>query len=104
MVLSLPSALVFIMLVALRLLPPSMAVISYAAIIIFNIVFLLPISFEMQQLKNYVKNLSQGEVPGEGSIELSEKDAKEIVEADNAMHRFWEIGRASCRERLFRAV
>jgi len=89
LVLSLPSALVFIMLVALRLLPPSMAVISYAAIIIFNIVFLLPISFEMQQLKNYVKNLSQGEVPGEGSIELSEKDAKEIVEAVNAMHRFW---------------
>ena len=73
LVLSLPSALVFIMLVALRLLPPSMAVISYAAIIIFNIVFLLPISFEMQQLKNYVKNLSQGEVPGEGSIELSGK-------------------------------
>lgn len=89
LVLSLPSAMVFIMLVALRLLTPSMAVISYATIILFNVVFLLPISFELQQLKNYVKNVSQGGVPGEGSIELSEKDAKEIVEAVNAMHRFW---------------
>lgn len=81
--------MVFIMLVALRLLAPSMAVISYATIILFNVVFLLPITFELQQLKNYVKNVSRGEVPGEGSIELSEKDAKEIVEAVNAMHRFW---------------
>ena len=89
LVLSLPSAMVFIMLVALRLLAPSMAVISYATIILFNVVFLLPITFELQQLKNYVKNVSRGEVPGEGSIELSEKDAKEIVEAVNAMHRFW---------------
>ena len=84
LVLSLPSAMVFIMLVALRLLAPSMAVISYATIILFNVVFLLPITFELQQLKNYVKNVSRGEVPGEGSIELSEKDAKEIVEAVNA--------------------
>lgn len=47
--------MVFIMLVALRLLAPSMAVISYATIILFNVVFLLPITFELQQLKNYVK-------------------------------------------------
>ena len=40
LVLSLPSAMVFIMLVALRLLAPSMAVISYATIILFNVVFL----------------------------------------------------------------
>lgn len=88
LVLSFPPALVFIMLVALKMLAPSMAVISYATIILFNIVFLLPLSFEMQQLKNYVKGFAKGEIPN-GDIDLSEKDAKEIVEAVNSMHRFW---------------
>ena len=88
LVLSFPPALVFIMLVALKMLAPSMAVISYATIILFNIVFLLPLSFEMQQLKNYVKGVAKGEIPNDG-IDVSEKDAKEIVEAVNSMHRFW---------------
>ena len=88
LVLSFPPALVFIMLVTLKMLTPSMAVISYATIILFNIVFLLPLSFEMQQLKNYVKSFSAGQAP-DNDIDVSEKDAKEIVEAVNAMHRFW---------------
>ena len=88
LVLSFPPALVFIMLVALKMLTPSMAIISYATIIVFNIVFLLPLSFEMQQLKNYVKGFAKGEMPSD-EIDVSEKDAKEIVEAVNSMHRFW---------------
>lgn len=87
--LSLPSALVFIMLVALKLVTPSLAIISYATIILFNVVFLLPITFELQQVKHYIKNMSLGEDLDGSDLALSEKDAKEIVEAVNAMHRFW---------------
>ena len=43
--LSMPSALVFIMLVALKLLPAGIAVMAYASIILFNIVWLFPITF-----------------------------------------------------------
>lgn len=87
--LSLPSALVFIMLVALRLITPTLAVISYATIIFFNIVFLFPITFELQQLKKYITTLSRGEDFDEKLMTLSEKEAKEIVDAVNAMHQFW---------------
>lgn len=87
--LSLPSALVFIMLVALKLLPATLAVISYATIIMFNAIFLFPITFEMQQIKRYIVNLASGENAEEKNINLSEKDSQEIVNAVNAMHRFW---------------
>lgn len=87
--LSLPSALVFIMLVALKLITPTLAVISYATIIFFNIVFLFPITFELQQLKRYITTLSRGEDFDETLMTLSEKEAKEIVDAVNAMHQFW---------------
>ena len=87
--LSLPSALVFIMLVALKLITPSLAVISYATIIFFNIVFLFPITFELQQLKRYITTLSRGEDFDEKMMTLSEKEAKEIADAVNAMHQFW---------------
>ena len=89
LILSLPSVLVFTILVACKILPPLMAVISYATIILFNVAFLLPLSFELQKLKNYIKNISLGETLEEESIELSEKEAKDLVEAVNAMHRFW---------------
>ena len=72
--LSLPSALVFIMLVALRLITPTLAIISYATIIFFNIVFLFPITFELQQLKRYITTLSRGEDFDEKLMTLSEKD------------------------------
>lgn len=87
--LSLPSALVFIMLVALKLITPSLAIISYATIIFFNIVFLFPITFELQQLKRYITTLARGEDFDEKLMTLSEKEAKEIVDAVNAMHKFW---------------
>lgn len=87
--LSLPSALVFIMLVALKLLPATLAVISYATIIMFNVIFLFPLTFEMQQIKRYITRLATEENFNETDISLSEKDAKEIVDAVNAMHRFW---------------
>lgn len=45
LILSVPSALVFIMLTVFDILPPYWAVISYAMIVVFNVAFLLTISF-----------------------------------------------------------
>ena len=61
--LSLPSALVFIMLAVLRLISPMLAIVSYVA-------------------------AQGGNINGK-EMNLSEQETKEIVEAVNAMHRFW---------------
>lgn len=87
--LSIPTAMVFILLVAVHLMTPIMAIVSYASIIVFNIILLFPLTFEMQQIKNYIETLASGEDFDEKAIKLSEKDAKEIVSAVNAMHSFW---------------
>jgi len=84
-----PSALVFIMLVALNLLPAYMAVISVGAIAMFDLIFLFPISYEMDKLKKYISNLAKEGNLEDTALQLSEAEAKEIVEAVNKMHRFW---------------
>ena len=87
--LSFPTALVFIVLAAFRLVDPLLAVISLAAVVLFNIVLLFPLTFELQQIKRYITSMAQSENFDEKAMTLSEQDAKEIVEAVNAMHRFW---------------
>ena len=87
--LSFPTALVFIVLAAFRLVDPLLAVISLAAVVLFNIVLLFPLTFELQQIKRYITSMAQSENFDEKAMTLSEHDAKEIVEAVNAMHRFW---------------
>ena len=87
--LSLPSALVFIMLAVLRLISPMLAIVSYVAVMIFNTVLMFPITFELQQLKKYISSLAQGGDINGSDMKLSEKETREIVEAVNAMHRFW---------------
>lgn len=87
--LSLPSALVFIMLAVLRLISPMLAIVSYVAVMIFNTVLMFPITFELQQLKKYISSLAQGGNINGKEMNLSEQETKEIVEAVNAMHRFW---------------
>lgn len=87
--LSAPAALVFILLVFLKLISPWLAIVSYASTVLFNIILLFPITFEMQQLKKYISNMANGGDFDEKAMTLSEKDAKEIVNAVNAMHHFW---------------
>jgi len=87
--LSLPAALVFIMMVALRLLPASIAVMAYTSIVIFNIVWLFPITFELQQIKKYIFRLSDEGSCGLQDFELTESETREIVKAVNQMHHFW---------------
>lgn len=89
LIFSLPSALVFIMLTILNLLTLYWAIISYMMIIIFTMIFLLPISFELQQLKKYINELAKGEVNTDFSMDLSEQEARDIAEAINSAHKFW---------------
>lgn len=89
LILSLPSALVFVLLVALQLLTPYWALLSYVGVVIFNMVFLLPFSFELMQVKAYIKNLAQGDNVATQNMTLSDAEAREITNAVNSMHRFW---------------
>ncbi len=87
--LSMPPAMVFIMLVALKLLPASIAVMAYASIILFNIVWLFPLTFELQQIRKYIFRLSKEENIADQDFDLTESDTRQIVTAVNEMHRFW---------------
>lgn len=87
--LSVPTALVFMTLVLFGLVSPLLAVLSLAAVVIFNIVMLFPITYEMQQIRKYISQLSNGGGFDEKALKLSEKDAQDIVSTLNAMHSFW---------------
>lgn len=90
LLLSLPIAFIFIFMVAANMLSASLAVISYATCVIFNIIFLFPVTYELQQLRQYITALSQGsDISMEKDLILEENDSKEIINAVNAMHKFW---------------
>lgn len=89
LLLSLPVALIFIFMVASGILTAWLAVVSYASCVLFNIIFLFPITYELQQLKRYITRLSRGSEVNEQDLILEEKDSKEIINAVNAMHKFW---------------
>ena len=70
--LTFPTALVFVILAAFRLVDPMLAIISLGAVVLFNFVLLFPLTFELQQIKNYVNTLSNGGEFDEKTINLSE--------------------------------
>ncbi len=87
--LSFPTALVFVTLSAFNLVDPMLAIISMAAVVLFNIVLLFPLTFELQQIKKYVAKMAKGEITENDLISLSEEETKELVAAINNMHHFW---------------
>jgi len=87
LVLSLPAAIVFLILSGFGFLAPIYAVLSYIFIVLFNMIFLSPITIELQRLKKYINKLAEGD--DVESMNLSEQEAKEIADAVNSMHRFW---------------
>ena len=89
LILSVPAALVLVFLAVLDIISPLLAVFSYAAIVMFNLIFLLPVTVELQQLRRYISSLASGGEVRDDAVELSESETKEIVRAVNAMHRFW---------------
>ncbi len=88
LILSLPSAILFVLLSYFGLIAPLMALGCYIVIIIFNMFSLFPLSYEMQSLKQYIYSLAN-EQENKSPINLSEKDAQKIADAVNSIHRFW---------------
>ena len=87
--LSFPTALVFVVLAAFNMVDPLLAIISLAAVVVFNIVLLFPLTFELQQIKKYVAKLSKGQLDPEDLLKLSENETKQLIEVINDMHHFW---------------
>jgi len=87
LMLSLPSAVVFVLLVFLSLLSPMSAVLSYAVIVVFNMIFLSPITIDLEHLRRYINTLAEGKTLDD--VDLSEDEAHDIAEAVNSMHSFW---------------
>ena len=88
-ILSIPSAVLFIALTIFDQLPPLLSFICYIVIIIFNMFSLFPISYELQTLRKYIYSLANEQDATLNQIRLSEKDAQELADAVNSIHRFW---------------
>ena len=89
LLLSLPIAFIFIFMVATGILTASLAVFSYATCVIFNVIFLFPVTYELQQMRHYITQMSHGSDVSSQKLVLEEDESKEIINAVNAMHKFW---------------
>lgn len=87
-ILSLPSALLFLILVYFKILPISTAILCYFFILAFNIFSLFPLSSEMQSLRKYIYSLATEESE-KRPLNFMEKDTQDLAEAINSIHRFW---------------
>lgn len=87
--LSVPAGLIFLILGVSELLPFSLALLSYISILFFNTVFLLPLATEIQQVKRYIQELSEGKNEEELLKKMTEKETLDLTEAINSMHHFW---------------
>ena len=94
-ILSLPSALLFLTLVYFKILPFMTALISYIFILAFNMFSLFPLSSEMQSLRKYIYSLVEDEETKK-PLNFVEKDTKELANAVNSIHRFWASKTARC--------
>ena len=61
LVLSAPAAIVFVILAIFGFLAPFSAILSYVFIVLFNMIFLSPMTLELQHLKKYINKLALGE-------------------------------------------
>lgn len=90
LLLSFPTALIFMFLAAFNLISPFIAIVSLATVVIFNIFLLFPLTVELQQIKNYVSKLTAGNFEEKDSTLLfSENESKELFEVINNMHLSW---------------
>lgn len=99
-ILSLPSALLFMTLVYFHILPISTAIICYVFILAFNMFSLFPLSSEMQTLRRYIYSLA-AENGEKQQVDFSEKDTKDLADAINSIQRFWASKTDSLEARAF---
>ncbi len=89
LLISFPTAVVFLFLTSFRIITPLSATLSLAAVVLFNIILLFPLTVELQQIKHYVKHLSAEQNTPNEDLLLSEKESKELLEVINNMHHSW---------------
>ncbi len=89
LILSIPSGSIFLLLAIFNVLDVALALYSYISVIFFNVIFLMPISTELQQIKKYIAKLSTGVTEDELLNNLTEKETQNLITAINSMHKFW---------------
>jgi hypothetical protein len=89
LILSIPSGSIFLLLAIFNVLDVALALYAYISVIFFNVIFLMPISTELQQIKKYISKLSTGVTEDELLNNLTEKETQNLITAINSMHKFW---------------
>jgi two-component system phosphate regulon sensor histidine kinase PhoR len=89
LILSIPAGSIFLLLAIFNVLDVTIALYSYISVIFFNVIFLMPISTELQQIKKYISNLSSGVTEDELLNNMTEKETQNLITAINSMHKFW---------------
>ncbi len=89
LILSIPAGSIFLLLAIFDVLSIVLAIYSYISILFFNVIFLMPISSELQQIKKYISKLSSGATEEELLNNITEKETKNLITAINSMHKFW---------------
>ena len=74
LVLSFPTAMIFLILSAFKMVDPLLAILSMATVVGFNIILLLPMTIQLQQIKHYIMAISKGENIENKTIQLSEEE------------------------------
>lgn len=88
LLLSIPSAALFLTLVVFNLLSIKVALLCYLFALLSNVLLLFPLSSELQALRNYIESLAGGK-PADTNIRLSAKDTKDLAQAITSIHRLW---------------
>lgn len=89
LILSIPAGSIFLLLTLLNVLDFSLSLYAYISVLFFNVIFLMPISTELQQIKKYISQLSTGTTESELLQNLTEKETQNLITAINSMHKFW---------------
>ena len=89
LILSIPAGSIFLLLTLLNVLDFSLSIYAYISVLFFNVIFLMPISTELQQIKKYIEDLSKGTTEDELLENLTEKETQNLITAINSMHKFW---------------
>ena len=89
LILSIPAGSIFFLLAIFNILDVSLALYAYISVIFFNVIFLMPISTEIQQIKKYISQLSTGTTEDTLLENLTEKETQNLITAINSMHKFW---------------
>ncbi len=85
--LAMPTALFLLLLVLSKTISAPLAVFYFFIVVVFNIILIIPLSKDLEKIKNYANDILAGK--DSKNLKLFEKDSQKIVEAINSVHYFW---------------